>query len=150
MSEHGNLTIWHPETDLYLLDLVTGKVSRPDINSDKSDSFHTWSSSGRWIVFSSRRDDGLLYTRPYFAYFDSSGQAHKPFVLPQKRTEVYLNIMKSFNLPELVTSPIELNPRKFAGIIKTQAMDAKYRSYYAVDEKEIASAEPDISTIFEH
>lgn len=142
-SEHGNLSIWHPESDLYLLDLVTGKVSRPDINSDKSDSFHTWSSSGRWIVFSSRRDDGLLYTRPYFAYFDSSAKTHKPFVLPQKRTEFYLNIMKSFNLPELVTSRIELNPRKFTGIIKARAVDVKYRSFYTGDEKQIASTEPD-------
>jgi len=64
-SGHGNLTIWQPESDLYLLDLKTGIVSKPDINSNKSESFHTWSSTGRWIVFSSRRDDGLLYTRPY-------------------------------------------------------------------------------------
>jgi dipeptidyl aminopeptidase/acylaminoacyl peptidase len=140
-SEHGNLTIWHPESDLYLLDLVTGKISRPEINSDKAESFHTWSSTGRWIVFSSRRDDGLLYTRPYFAYFDTSGQTHKPFVLPQKRTEFYLQIMKSFNLPELVTSRIELNPRKFAGIIKAQAVNAKYQSFYTGDEKQITSVE---------
>ena len=128
-SEHGNLTIWHPESDLYLLDLLTGIVTRPEINSNKSESFHTWSSTGRWIVFSSRRDDGLLYTRPYFAYFDTSGQTHKPFVLPQKSTELYSKIMKSFNLPELVTSRIELNPRKFAGIIKAQAVNAKYQSF---------------------
>jgi hypothetical protein len=128
-SEHGNLTIWHPDSDLYLLDLITGKTTRPEINSNKSDSFHSWSSSGRWIVFSSRRDDGLLYTRPYFAYFDTSGQAHKPFVLPQKSTELYFKIMKSFNLPEFVTSRIELNPRKFAGIIKAQAVNAEYQSF---------------------
>ena len=128
-SEHGNLTIWHPESDLYLLDLSTGKITKPEINSDKAESFHTWSSTGRWIVFSSRRDDGLLYTRPYFAYFDSSGQTRKPFVLPQRSTEFYFQIMKSFNLPELVTSRIELNPRKFAGIIKAQAVNAKYQSF---------------------
>ncbi|OFY68217.1 MAG: hypothetical protein A2Y71_02345, partial [Bacteroidetes bacterium RBG_13_42_15] len=96
-SEHGNLTIWHPESDLYLLDLNTGTVTRPDINSNKSESFHTWSSTGRWIVFSSRRDDGLLYTRPYFTYFDTSGRMHKPFVLPQKNNEHYFKIMKSYN-----------------------------------------------------
>lgn len=128
-SEHGNLTIWHPESDLYLLDLNTGTVSKPEINSDKAESFHSWSSTGRWIVFSSRRDDGLLYTRPYFAYFDTSGQMHKPFVLPQKSTKHYFRIMKSFNLPELVTSKIDLNPRKFAGIIKTQATDAGFQDF---------------------
>jgi Tol biopolymer transport system component len=128
-SGHGNLTIWQPESDLYLLDLKTGIVSKPDINSNKSESFHTWSSTGRWIVFSSRRDDGLLYTRPYFAYFDTSGKMHKPFVLPQKSTEHYFKIMKSYNLPELVTSKIDLNPRKFAGIIKAQATNAGFKDF---------------------
>jgi len=128
-SEHGNLTIWHPESDLYLLDLNTGTVTRPDINSNKSESFHTWSSTGRWIVFSSRRDDGLLYTRPYFTYFDTSGRMHKPFVLPQKNNEHYFKIMKSYNLPELVTSRIDLNPRKFAEIIKAQATNAEFQDY---------------------
>ena len=128
-SEHGNLTIWHPESDLYLLDLNTGIVTRPDINSNKSESFHTWSSTGRWIVFSSRRDDGLLYTRPYFVYFDTSGQMRKPFVLPQKSTRHYFRIMKSYNLPELVTSKVDLNPRKFAGIIKAQATNAVFQDF---------------------
>ena len=128
-SKHGNLTIWQPESDLYLLDLKTGIVSRPDINSDKSESFHTWSSTGRWIVFSSRRDDGLLYTRPYFAYFDISGQMHKPFVLPQKSTEHYFRIMKSYNLPELVTSKVELNPRKLERIIKAPATNATFKDF---------------------
>ncbi len=129
ISEHGNLTIWHPESDLYLLDLKTGIVSRPGINSNKSESFHTWSSTGRWIVFSSRRDDGLLYTRPYFSYFDTTGRMHKPFVLPQKSNEHYFRIMKSYNLPELITSKIDLNPRKFAKIIKEKATDAGYKDF---------------------
>jgi dipeptidyl aminopeptidase/acylaminoacyl peptidase len=128
-SGHGNLTIWQPESDLYLLDLKTGIMSKPDINSNKSESFHTWSSTGRWIVFSSRRDDGLLYTRPYFAYFDTSGQMHKPFVLPQKSTDHYFKIMKSYNLPELVTSKVDLNPRKLARIIKAKATNAAFQDF---------------------
>ena len=128
-SEHGNLTIWMPESDLYLLDLKTGIESKPDINSDKSESFHTWSSTGRWIVFSSRRDDGLLYTRPYFAYFDESGQMHKPFLLPQKNMDHYFKIMKSYNLPEMVTSKVNLDPRKLAHVIKEQATNAEFQDF---------------------
>jgi Tol biopolymer transport system component len=128
-SEHGNLSIWHPGSDLYLIDLNTGIVSKPDINSNKSESFHSWSSTGRWIVFSSRRDDGLLYTRPYFSYFDTSGKMHKPFVLPQKSTMHYLKIMKSYNLPELVTSKTNLNPRKLERIIKAPATDAVFQDF---------------------
>jgi Tol biopolymer transport system component len=126
LSDFGNFSIWHPESDLWLLDLTSGKVSKPDINSNKSESFHTWSSSGRWIVFSSRREDGL-YTRPYFSYFDSSGTAHKPFILPQKDPGFYLNFMKSYNLPELVTSHIDLNPGKLRGIINRVPINAKFK-----------------------
>src|SRR5665647_1707249 len=73
-----------PESDLYLMDLRTKKYQRLDaVNSNRSECWHSWSSNGRWFVFSSKRRDGLL-TRPYFSYFDSQGQAHKPFLLPQK------------------------------------------------------------------
>jgi hypothetical protein len=118
MADFGNFTIWHPESDLYIIDLTTGIITKPEINSDKTESFHTWSSTGRWIVFSSRRGDGL-YTRPYFSYFDTSGRAHKPFILPQKNPEFYFNLMKSYNLPELVTSRVELNPRKLSKVTKS-------------------------------
>ena len=95
MSDYGNFTIWHPETDLFLLDLTSGNISIPAINSNKTESYHSWSSTGRWIVFSSRRGDGL-YTRLYLSYFDSLGVAHKPFILPQKKPGFY------FKLSEIV------------------------------------------------
>lgn len=125
MADYGNFTIWHPESDLYLLDLQTGEMSCPEINSEHSESFHQWSSSGRWIVFSSRRDNGL-YTRPYFTYFDPSGKFYKPFILPQKNSVFYLNFMKSYNIPELITSRVELNPRKLARIVETEPSNAMF------------------------
>ncbi len=113
LSDYGSFSIWHPESDLWLADLINGKISKPEINSNTSESYHSWSSDGRWIVFSSRRDDGL-YTRPYFSWFDSLGVAHKPFLLPQKDPDFYSEITKSFNVPEMVRSKIGLNPRKIA------------------------------------
>ena len=84
-SDYGNFSIWHPESDLYLLELANGKIHElPSVNSKDVDSFHTWSSSGKWFVFSSKRLDGL-WARPFFAHFDpTTGQASKPFLLPQK------------------------------------------------------------------
>ncbi len=119
ISDYGNFTIWHNESDLYLLDLVSGKLIHPDINSDKSESFHSWSSTGKWIVFSSRRGDGL-YTRPYFSYFDTSGKMHKPFILPQKDPEFYFNFMKSFNLPEFTTNKVDLKLRDLRKIVNSE------------------------------
>jgi hypothetical protein len=120
MSDFGNFSIWHPESDLFLKDLDSGEISKPDINSNQSESYHTWSSSGRWIVFSSRRIDGL-FTRPYFSYFDASGKAHKPFILPQKDPEFYETFLKSYNVPELVTSKTVLDPYNLLNVVNSEA-----------------------------
>jgi len=127
VSDYGNFTIWHSESDLYILDLIEGKIFRPEINSSGSESYHTWSSTGRWIVFSSRRGDGL-YTRPYFSYFDSLGCAHKPFILPQKDPGFYSDFLKSYNLPELVTTMIELDPGKLNKIVTSEPVNATFKS----------------------
>ena len=124
LFDYGNFSIWHSESDLYLIDLSSGEISKPPINSSESESYHTWSSTGRWIVFSSRREDGL-YTRPYFSYFDSTGQAHKPFVLPQEEPGFYFEFMKSFNIPELVTDRIDLDPGKLSKIVKSSPREVE-------------------------
>jgi len=95
-----------------MMDLRTKKYQRLDaVNSNRSECWHSWSSNGRWFVFSSKRRDGLL-TRPYFSYFDSQGQAHKPFLLPQKDpADFYDSLPQMINLPELVTGPVPYGQR---------------------------------------
>lgn len=122
MSQYGNFTIWHKDSDLYLVDLKSGKIIKPAINSNESESYHQWSSNGRWIVFSSRRTNGL-FTRPYFSYFDKEGVAHKPFKLPQKDPEFYDGFFKSYNVPELTTSEVELNPHILYDIVRLTPVD---------------------------
>ncbi len=112
LHNNGNFSIWHKEADLYLLNIQTGKSDRMNINSDETESYHSWSSNGKWLVFSSKRDDGLT-ARPYFAYFGSSGQVGKPFVLPQKDPTLYERLVKTFNKPEFVKGRISLGPRDF-------------------------------------
>lgn len=107
LSDYGNFSIWHPESELYLWTLVTGEIRRmEEVNSDDVESFHTWSSSGHWFVFSSKRLDGL-WARPFFASFDpKTGKAGKPFLLPQKDPHFYDTFTKTFNLPELMKEPV--------------------------------------------
>lgn len=110
LSDYGNFSIWHNEADLHLLDLETLESKPLDaVNSSRTESYHSWSSRGGWFVFSSRRDDGL-YTRPYFAWLGDSGKVSKPFMLPQKDPRLYLGMMESFNIPELVKGPVNTNP----------------------------------------
>jgi len=82
LSDYGQFSIWHHEADLFLLNLSTGE-SRPmtEANSEDTESFHNWSTNSRWLVFSSRRDDGL-FTRPYFCHVDANGVVGKAFMLP--------------------------------------------------------------------
>ena len=110
LSDYGNFSIWHHEADLWILDLRTGE-SRPmsKINSPDTESYHSWSSNSRWMMFSSRRDDGL-YTRLYFTHIDENGQESKPFMLPQKHPLHYYSYQnRSYNVPEFVTGPVELD-----------------------------------------
>ncbi|WP_298547044.1 cytochrome C biosynthesis protein [uncultured Parabacteroides sp.] len=109
-SDYGNFSIWHPESELYLLNLQNGNIrNMQEVNSDNVESFHTWSSSGKWFVFSSKRVDGL-WAHPFIAYFNpETGLAGKPFMVPQKNPEYYKTFIKTFNLPELITVPITEN-----------------------------------------
>ena len=106
VADYGTFPIWHRETDLHMMNLQTGKIDTlPAVNSDKSDTYHSWSSNSHWFVFASKRDDGL-YGKPYFSYVDSTGKAYKPFVLPQEDPEHYDITLKSYNIPELSTSEL--------------------------------------------
>jgi len=105
MARYGNFPIYQRNSDLYLLDLQTFQGRRLEINSDMADSWHCWSFNGRWIVFSSKRLDGL-FARPFFSYFNHEGQFSKPFVLPQEDPEYYDTYLKTYNVPELILGPV--------------------------------------------
>jgi hypothetical protein len=113
MCQRGNFSIWRPDSDLYMMDLGTGKYKRLDINSDRSESWHCWSSNGRWIVFGSKRDDGL-FAKPYFSYVDQAGEAHKPFLLPQADPTFYDSFIKTYNVPQFITGPVRVTQRQLA------------------------------------
>lgn len=101
-SSYATFPIWHPEADLYLMNLETGAVSPAEpLNSEMADSYHSWSSNGRWVLFSSRRLDGR-YTRLFLAHFDGEGHFGKPFLLPQKDYAHNVLRLKSYNVPEFV------------------------------------------------
>lgn len=110
LSDYGNFSIWHPESDLWIMDLATGEVNCLEgANSTDTESYHNFSSNSRWLVFSSRRDDGL-FTRPYFSHISPDGTASKPFMLPQKKPlEFYSRRFLSFNIPEFVTGPVNFS-----------------------------------------
>ena len=110
-GDYGQFHIWHKSSDLWVKDLQTDSCyALTEANSPDVDSFHSWSSNGRWFVFSSRRMDAN-YTRPFIAYFDKQGRSRKPFVLPQEDPEWNILLMKSYNVPELSLGAVSIPER---------------------------------------
>lgn len=115
LLDYGYFSIWHKESDQWLLDLATGEAHPlTDANSDDADSFHNWSADSRWFVFTSRRGDGL-YSRLYLAAIDENGNSTKPFLLPQKNPhEYYDQTLYSFNTPDFTSAKVDFDAHKAA------------------------------------
>lgn len=124
----GQFHIWHKNSDLYVKNLETGETHPlENANSDDVDSYHSWSSNGKWIIFSTRREDET-YTRPYICYFDENGKDYKPFALPQQDPMHSHLLLKSYNLPEFMIEPVTVPADKFRDVIyNTKNIDAKYQ-----------------------
>ena len=122
LIDYGYFSINHMESDLYLMDLETREYYKPDINSSVNDSYHAWSQNGRWMVFSSKRLNHL-YSVPHFSYFDTKGNFHKPFILPQKDPHFYDTFMLNYNIPEFVNGKVNLNPIKIRNVLFKEGTD---------------------------
>ena len=126
MGRYGYFHIWHHDADLWMLDLKTGEAREAkELNSNDTESYHTWSSNGKWVVFSSRRDDGT-YTRPFFAHIDKDGKGTKPFELPQADPDYHRQFMKCYNIPEFMHGPVTITPQTFADVLKGDGEPVKY------------------------
>ncbi len=113
MSDHGYFTVHNNSSDLYIMDLETMQYKKLDVNSDNVESYHSWSSEGRWMQFISKRLDGL-YSRVYFCHIDKSGNASKPFILPQKDPEYYSTLTSNYNRPEFIKGEVKISPAKLS------------------------------------
>ena len=128
LSDYGQFSIWHHEADLYLLDLSSGESwPMAGANSENTESFHNWSSNSRWMVLSSRRDDGL-FTRPYFCHVDAQGRVTKAFMLPQRNPRrFYRERFLSFNVPDFITGPTRFDSHQ-----ASRAINAASRKDFGV------------------
>ena len=126
-ASYGIFHIWHGDADICLIDLndsTLTPISATELNSDNVEAWHSWSSDGKWVVFSSRREDGN-YTRPFFAHHDGNGHFTKPFCLPQDDPSYHRDLLFSYNVPEFMSSPVTFSPQEIADCIKKEAKKAK-------------------------
>ena len=142
VADYGQFHIWHKSADLCIrptnqsaphtapegasIALPTDSIvphsggeRGANLNSPEAESFHSWSSNSRWIAFASRRDDGN-FTRIYISYIDSSGNARKPFLLPQLDPRQNIRLLKSYNVPELTRNPVQVSTAKIRKAVLEQ------------------------------
>lgn len=125
MADYGNFHIWHRSSDLYLMDLKSGSYrTAEELNSPEVESYHSWSSNGKWVIFSSRRDDAG-FTRLYLAYFDGKGGFSKPFIIPQEDPSFYDRSFKSYNVPEFIVKPASMSRKGILKAMKSSTTNAK-------------------------
>ncbi len=123
MCDYGCFPVYRKSSDLYLVDLeAAGQTGRYEcrrlpVNSDQSESWHSWSSNSRWIAFSSKRDNGI-FTRTYISHVDPKGTVHKPFVLPQEDPTAYDSCLWTYSVPELVTGPVRVTKESLGRVVR--------------------------------
>ena len=126
LGKYGVFHIWHHDADLWMMDLTTGQSrNMKEINSPDVESYHSWSSNGCWVVFSSRRYDSN-YTRPFFAHIDKNGHASKPFELPCADPDYHRQFLRSYNVPEFMQGPVTIRPQDFADVLKRDGEPVRY------------------------
>ena len=124
MCDYSCFPVYRPSSDLYIMDLKTSSYKKLDaVNSPYSESWHSWSSNGRWLAFSSKRAGGF-FTRTYFTYINENGQASKPFILPQKDPTYYDSLLQTYSVPELITKPVAFSSRQFGRTACSVSRDA--------------------------
>ena len=86
-------------SDIWLMPAHLREPARPLACNARyaADSWHSWSSNSRWLVFTSKRDDGI-YARLYLTHIDAAGCASPAVRLPLPRPP-----LACFNIPEFVT-----------------------------------------------
>ncbi len=125
MHDYGCFPIWHKEADLYGLKLDDLSVSKMPVNSEHTESYHSWSSNGSWLIFSSKRGDGLS-ARPYISWVDENGNAAKPFVVPQEDPLFYSQFLKTYNIPEFATTEVSFTPGQLREVAVSKALQAEW------------------------
>ena len=118
LSDCGAFNLYHNESDLKMMNLETREMVPSDIlNSPRAESFHAWSSNGKWVLYMTKRFDGR-YTRLMLAYWDGR-KFHKPFLLPQKNPEDNIQLLMAYNVPEFIKAPVVVSKDEMAKMFRT-------------------------------
>jgi Tol biopolymer transport system component len=122
MCDYGYFLAWQENSDIYLMDLQAPAAPpfpyrRLELNSNKSESWQTWSSNSRWLVYSSKALNGY-FTRLFISYIDPEGKAHRPIVLPQKDPAYYGSSLQIYSNAELIVERPRVTGERLAAALR--------------------------------
>ncbi len=107
-----NYMLLMPDSELYIVPAEGGEARRLRANTPLMNSWHSWSSNGRWLVFSSKVN--TPYTQLFLTHIDEDGESTPPVVL-----ERFTGTDRAANIPEFVPLPAAAIAK-----IKEQFLDA--------------------------
>ena len=87
-----------PDSDLYIIPAEGGTARRLRYNTARMNSWHSWSSNSRWLVFSSKVNGP--YTQLFLTHIDENGDDTPPVLL-----ERFTSSDRAANIPEFVNLP---------------------------------------------
>jgi Flp pilus assembly protein TadD len=84
-----------PDSELYIVPAKGGDARRLRYNTARMNSWHSWSSNSRWLVFSSKVNGP--YTQLFLTHIDANGNDSPPVLL-----ERFTSPDRAANIPEFV------------------------------------------------
>jgi Flp pilus assembly protein TadD len=87
-----------PDSELFILPAKGGDARRLRHNTPRMNSWHSWSSNSRWLVFSSKVNGP--YTQLFLTHIDENGNDSPPVLL-----ERFTSSDRAANIPEFVKIP---------------------------------------------
>jgi len=93
-----NYMLLQPDSELYIIPAAGGEARRLRYNTPRMNSWHSWSSNSRWLVFSSKVNGP--YTQLFLTHIDEDGNDSPPVLL-----ERFTSPDRAANIPEFVKLP---------------------------------------------
>jgi len=86
-----------PDSKLYIMPAAGGTPRRMECNTDRMNSWHSWSPNSKWLVFSSKVN--TPYTQLLLTHIDEQGHSSPPVLL-----ERFTAADRAANIPEFVNT----------------------------------------------
>jgi len=127
LADYGYFNINNRSSDLYLLNLSDMSYRKMDVNSGQTESWPNWSDNSRWLMFTTKRIDGM-FTVPHVAHINEKGEEAKAFPIPYKNPISYFTRITNMNRPVFVKGKVKVSQEELQKIVYSQTDNVVFDS----------------------